>query len=171
MVVECLPSRSEALSSNPSASKKKTQEASSGARRRWLTPVIPAPREAEIRRITVRNQPRETVQETLYQKNPSQKRAGGVAQDVALSSNPSTAKKKRLILKCMQDCKEPRITKTVLGEGKALGQKFRSVTKAVVTAAWLAEVKKETRASRTSDCDSRGTTGQWGQGVCFRWKS
>jgi hypothetical protein len=33
-------------------------------------------------------------QETLSGKNPSQKRAGGVAQEVGLSSNPSTAKKK-----------------------------------------------------------------------------
>jgi hypothetical protein len=34
-------------------------------------------------------------QETLSGKNPSQKRAGGVAQEVGLSPNPSTAKKKR----------------------------------------------------------------------------
>jgi hypothetical protein len=97
MVVECLPSRSEALSSNPSASKKKKKKPKKQVQE--LTPVIPAPREAEIRRITVRNQPGETVQETLYQKNPSQKRAGGVAQDVALSSNPSTAKKKKVDFK------------------------------------------------------------------------
>jgi hypothetical protein len=49
----------------------------------WLTPVIPATQEAEIRRIMVRSQPRQIVQEPLPQKNLSQKRDGGVA-----SSNP-----------------------------------------------------------------------------------
>jgi hypothetical protein len=42
--------------------------------------VILATQEAEIRRITVQNQPRQIVCETLSQKKkPSQKRAGGVA--------------------------------------------------------------------------------------------
>jgi hypothetical protein len=39
----------------------------------WLMPVIIATREAEIRRNAVRSQPRQIVQETLSQKNPSQK--------------------------------------------------------------------------------------------------
>jgi hypothetical protein len=48
--------------------------------------------EAEVRRISVRSQPRQIVHETLSPKNPSQKRAGGVAQCVDLTSSPSTAK-------------------------------------------------------------------------------
>jgi hypothetical protein len=46
---------------------------SSGAEHRWLTPVILATQEEEIRRIAVPSQPRQIVQETLSQKNPSQK--------------------------------------------------------------------------------------------------
>jgi hypothetical protein len=49
----------------------------------WLTPVIPATQEAEVRRITVRSQPRANSCETVAQKrkkNPSLKRADGVAQ-------------------------------------------------------------------------------------------
>jgi hypothetical protein len=49
---------------------------------RWLTSVILATQEAEIRRIMVQSQPGQIVQETLSQKTPSQKRAGGVAQGV-----------------------------------------------------------------------------------------
>jgi hypothetical protein len=40
----------------------------------WLTPVILATQEAEIRRIEVHSQPRQMVYETLSQKNPSQKK-------------------------------------------------------------------------------------------------
>jgi hypothetical protein len=73
----------------------------------WLTPVILATQEAEIRRIAVWSQPRQIVCETMSWKNPSQKRAGGVTQVVehlpsngeALSSNPSTIKKKKCLLK------------------------------------------------------------------------
>jgi hypothetical protein len=50
------------------------------ARHRWLTPVILATQKAEIRMIVIQSQPGEIVGETLSQKNPSQKRAGGVAQ-------------------------------------------------------------------------------------------
>jgi hypothetical protein len=69
--------------------------------RTWLTPVIPATQEAEIRRIEVPSQPGQIVFETLSQKYPTQKRSGGVPQAVepskhkALSSNPSAAKKKK----------------------------------------------------------------------------
>jgi hypothetical protein len=48
----------------------------------WLTPVILASQEAEVRRIMVGSQPGQIVRETLSWKNPSQKRAGGVAQGV-----------------------------------------------------------------------------------------
>jgi hypothetical protein len=58
------------------------------------------PSYSEIRKVTVQSQPRQTAHETLSQKNPSQKRAGGVAQGAerlpskpeALSSNPSIRK-------------------------------------------------------------------------------
>jgi hypothetical protein len=43
---------------------------------RWLTPVIPATQEAEIRKTEIQSQPRQIVHETLSQKNPSQKRSG-----------------------------------------------------------------------------------------------
>jgi hypothetical protein len=41
----------------------------------WLTSVIPAIQEAEIRRIVVQSQSRKIDHETLSRKNPSQKRA------------------------------------------------------------------------------------------------
>jgi hypothetical protein len=50
------------------------------ARCQWLTPIVLAIQEAEIRKITVRSQPGQTVRETLSQKTSSQqKRAGEVA--------------------------------------------------------------------------------------------
>jgi hypothetical protein len=54
----------------------------------WLTSVILATQESESRRITVQSQPGQIVHETLYRKNPSQKRAGGVAQGVGPEFNP-----------------------------------------------------------------------------------
>jgi hypothetical protein len=50
------------------------------ARSQWLTSVILSTQEAEIRRILVESQPRQIVPKILSQKNPSQKRAGRVAQ-------------------------------------------------------------------------------------------
>jgi hypothetical protein len=47
----------------------------------WLMPVNLAT-QAKIRRITVLSQPGQIVRETLSRKNPSQRRAGGVAQGV-----------------------------------------------------------------------------------------
>jgi hypothetical protein len=44
--------------------------------------IILATQEAEIGRIAVQDQLRQTVSETLSQKNPSQKRASGVAQGI-----------------------------------------------------------------------------------------
>jgi hypothetical protein len=50
------------------------QQGSSQAGHRWLSPVILAPQEAEIRRITVGSQPRQIVHETLSQKKPITKK-------------------------------------------------------------------------------------------------
>jgi hypothetical protein len=54
----------------------------------WLMPVILATQEAEIRRITIHSQPKQIICETLSQKHPSQKRAGGVAQGVGPEFKP-----------------------------------------------------------------------------------
>jgi hypothetical protein len=62
---------------------------------RWLTPVILATQEADIRRIVVQSQPRQTVQETLSWKNTSQKRAGGMAQGEGPEFKPQYHKKKK----------------------------------------------------------------------------
>jgi hypothetical protein len=51
-------------------------------------PVILATQEAEIRRIMVQSQPEQIVFETLFRKNPSQKRAGGVAYGVGPEFKP-----------------------------------------------------------------------------------
>jgi hypothetical protein len=49
----------------------------------WLTSIILATQEAEIRRITVRSQPGQSIpRDPISKKKPSQKRAGGVAQNV-----------------------------------------------------------------------------------------
>jgi hypothetical protein len=59
-------------------------------------PIILAIQEAEIRRIAVQSQPRQTVYETLsLKKKKSQKRAHGVAQGVGPKVSPSTTKKKK----------------------------------------------------------------------------
>jgi hypothetical protein len=60
----------------------------------WLTPVIPAIQEAEIRRITVQSQLGQIVRETLSRKTISQKRAGGVAQGVGPEFKSQYQKKK-----------------------------------------------------------------------------
>jgi hypothetical protein len=67
------------------------------AGRQWLTAIILATQETEIRRITVRSQPGQIVCETLSQKPYHKSGSGGQGQSaggVALSSNPSTIKKK-----------------------------------------------------------------------------
>jgi hypothetical protein len=52
-------------------------------------PVILASQEAEIRRIVVlQSQPGQIVHETLSRKNPSQKRASGMARGVGLEFKP-----------------------------------------------------------------------------------
>jgi hypothetical protein len=62
---------------------------------RWLIPVILATQEAEIRGIAVRSQPRHIIHETLSQKNPLQKKAGGVAQGIGLEFKSQYCKKKK----------------------------------------------------------------------------
>jgi hypothetical protein len=58
-------------------------------------PVILATQEAEIRRIMIRSQPREIVRETLFCKYPSQKGQTEWLKVKALSSSPSTTKRKK----------------------------------------------------------------------------
>jgi hypothetical protein len=53
------------------------------AGRRWLTPVILATQEAEIRRIVIQSQSRQIVpQDPILKKPFTKKRAGRVAQGV-----------------------------------------------------------------------------------------
>jgi hypothetical protein len=61
-----------------------------------LTPVILATQEAEIRRIAVRSQPRQTILEALSGKNPSQKRAGEMAQGPEFKPQYCKKEKKKL---------------------------------------------------------------------------
>jgi hypothetical protein len=62
----------------------------------WLTPVIQATQEAEIRRITVRSQPGQIARETLSWNSSSQKkRAGWVAQGVGPEFKLQYWKKKK----------------------------------------------------------------------------
>jgi hypothetical protein len=51
-------------------------------------PIILAAQEAEIRRIMVQNLLRQIVCKTLSRRNPSQKRAGGVAHSVGSEFKP-----------------------------------------------------------------------------------
>jgi hypothetical protein len=71
----------------------------------WLTPIILATWEAEIKKIMVLSQSRKIVPKALSQKYPMQKGAGKEAQGVeglpsnceTLSSNPSATKKRKVI--------------------------------------------------------------------------
>jgi hypothetical protein len=58
-------------------------------------PVILVTQEAEIRRIEVQSQPRQTVHEILSQNNTSQKGLAEWLRVYALSSNSNTTKKKK----------------------------------------------------------------------------
>jgi hypothetical protein len=62
-----------------------------GVQCRWLTPIILATQEAEIRRIEVHSQPGLIVS----QKTPSYKRAGGIAQGEGPKFKPQYHKKKK----------------------------------------------------------------------------
>jgi hypothetical protein len=63
-------------------------------------PVRLATQEAEVRRIVVRNQPRQTDGETLSQKNPSKNGlgAGAMVQGVGHVQTPVPPKKKKKII-------------------------------------------------------------------------
>jgi hypothetical protein len=83
------------------------------ARHQWLTPVILAIQEAEIRKITVRSQPWQIVQETLSQKKKKKKnlhktRAGGsrvVAQGEGPEFKPQYHQKRKRKGKLSQSLK------------------------------------------------------------------
>jgi hypothetical protein len=68
-------------SSHPSHHKQTSLKNTDRARCRWLMPVILATQEV-IRKIEVRNQPRQVICKSLSQKHSKQKRSGGVAQVV-----------------------------------------------------------------------------------------
>jgi hypothetical protein len=61
----------------------------------WLTPVILATQEAEIRRIAVRSQASQIVPKTLSQKYLTQKGLVEWLMVWALCSSPGTTKKKK----------------------------------------------------------------------------
>jgi hypothetical protein len=65
------------------------------ARRQWLTPIILATQEADIRSITVQSQPEQIVCENLSWKTLHKNRAGGVVQVKALSLSPNISKKEK----------------------------------------------------------------------------
>jgi hypothetical protein len=69
------------------------------ARHWWLTSVILAIQEAEIRRIMVRSQPIRTVLKTLPQKITNTKEAGGMAQGVGPEFKPQYCRKKNVEMK------------------------------------------------------------------------
>jgi hypothetical protein len=59
-------------------------------------PVTLATQEAEIKKLMDQSQPEEIVHGILSQKNPSQKRTGGVAQGVGPEFKPYYPPKKNL---------------------------------------------------------------------------
>jgi hypothetical protein len=59
-------------------------------------PIILSIQEAEIWKITVQSHTRQIVHETLTQKNPQQKMAGGVAQGIGPEFKPQYHKKREL---------------------------------------------------------------------------
>jgi hypothetical protein len=92
-MVEWLSSKYEAMNSKPSPSNKTTTK-KKNAGHWWLMLVTRATQKAEIS-IEVRSQPGQIVCETLSRKNPSQKRADGVAQGVGCEFKPQYHKKQK----------------------------------------------------------------------------
>jgi hypothetical protein len=92
-----LEGRREGRKEEKKARKKKQKERKEGRKKATQMPVahtlILATQEAEIRRITVQSQPRQIVSETLFQKSPSQKTIGGVAQGVGPEFKPQHCNK------------------------------------------------------------------------------
>jgi hypothetical protein len=66
------------------------------ARLWWMTPVILATQEAEIRRILVQSQPRQIAHEILFQKTLHKHRAGRVAQGEGPEIKLQYHKKKKM---------------------------------------------------------------------------
>jgi hypothetical protein len=67
----------------------------STAGHQWLTPVILATQEAEIRRIAVRSQPGQIVHKTLFPKTLHKKGLVEWLKVKVLTSSPSTGKKRQ----------------------------------------------------------------------------
>jgi hypothetical protein len=78
----------------PDREEKQAQEASV-AGHQWLTPVILATQEAEIKRIAIWSQPGQIICDTLSRKNSIQKRAGGAAKGICPEFKPQYCKKKK----------------------------------------------------------------------------
>jgi hypothetical protein len=72
-----------------------TTKSQSSAGHRWLTPIILATREAEIRRTTVQSQPGQIVHETLSRKTLHKNRDSGVAQGEDPEFKPQYCQKKK----------------------------------------------------------------------------
>jgi hypothetical protein len=68
---------------------------SCNARHQWLTPVVLATQEAEIRRTEVQSQPEQIDCETLFQNTLHKNRACGVAQGEGPEFKPQYCKKKK----------------------------------------------------------------------------
>jgi predicted P-loop ATPase len=75
--------------------KEGSQEGEYEAGHWWITSVILATQEAELRRVVVQSQPRQIVHEILSQKTHHKKRTGGVTQGVGPEFKPQYCKKKK----------------------------------------------------------------------------
>jgi hypothetical protein len=88
-------------------------------------PVILAIQEAEIRKIAVRSQPRQIVQENLSQKTHHKTRAGGVAQSVGSEFKSQYCKKTKKQQQKKSKLPIPFFRKT---QGRSLYSVLRCVT-------------------------------------------